>query len=338
VKKIGVVYQFKLSDPESTWTVDTKTATVASGETAPAQCTLALSNADFMAMCTGKADPMKLFMDKKLKISGDLMASQKLEFLKKIDPQSVIDAMNKRGGGAAPATATPAASVSGDVFLAIQDHVEKNAAEMQKIGVVYLFKLTNPESQWTVDLKNAKVAPGETAKPECTLELSDADFQDMTSGKADPMKLFMDKKLRISGNVMASQKLEFLKKIDKNAAAAAVAKKKAAGAGAAPAAASAPKSASSNAPKIFEALEKRLSENPKLAGEIGARVTFVVDGQKFPVDFGGDKEAATITVSDEDLTSLAKGTNVQSLYMKGLLRVDGDVRVAHKLGILKDLI
>jgi len=339
VKKIGVVYQFKLSGPDSTWTVDTKNATVASGESAPAQCTLALSNDDFMAMCTGKADPMKLFMDKKLKISGDLMASQKLEFLKKIDPQSVIDAMNKRGGGAAvatPAAAPPQGSISGDVFLAIQDHVERNAAEMQKIGVVYLFKLTNPDSQWTVDLKAAKVAPGETTKPECTLELSDADFQDMTSGKADPMKLFMDKKLKISGNVMASQKLEFLKKIDKNAAAAAVAAKKSAGLVPTPAAAPKASSGSSNnAPKIFEALKKRLVENPKLASEIGARLTFVVEGTKYPIDFGSDKEAAVITINDEDLTALAKDASPQSLYQHGQLRVDGDVRLAHKLGIFK---
>jgi 3-hydroxyacyl-CoA dehydrogenase/3a,7a,12a-trihydroxy-5b-cholest-24-enoyl-CoA hydratase len=338
VKKIGVVYQFKLTSPDSTWTVDTKNATVASGETAPAQCTLTLADADFMAMCTGKADPMKLFMDKKLKISGDLMASQKLEFLKKIDPQSVIDAMNKRGGGTsagAPAAAAPQGSASGDVFLAIQDHVERNAAEMQKIGVVYLFKLTNPDSQWTVDLKSAKVTPGEAAKAECTLELSDADFQDMTSGKADAMKLFMDKKLKISGNVMASQKLEFLKKIDKNAAAAAVAAKKAAGAGAAPATASAPKSASQNAPKIFDALKKRLAENPKLATEINSRITFVVDGTKYPVDFGSDKEGAVVTINDEDLTALAKGASVQALHQHGQLRVDGDIRLAHKLGIFK---
>jgi len=341
VKKIGVVYQFKLTAPDSTWTVDTKAATVASGAATPAQCTLELSDADFMAMCTGKADPMKLFMDKKLRISGDLMASQKLEFLKKIDPQSVLDAMQKRGGGAPAAAAAPQAAgpASGDVFLAIQDHVEKNAAEMQKIGVVYLFKLTNPESSWTVDLKSAKVAQGETTKPECTLELSDADFMDMTSGKADPMKLFMDKKLRISGNVMASQKLEFLKKIDKNAAAAAVAQKKEK-AGLVPTPVAAPKAvaATNNAAAIFEALKKRLAENPKLAGEIGARVTFVVDGKRYPIDFGSDNERAVITLADADLTELVKGKSAQVLFQRGALRVDGDVRVAQKLTILKDLI
>jgi 3-hydroxyacyl-CoA dehydrogenase/3a,7a,12a-trihydroxy-5b-cholest-24-enoyl-CoA hydratase len=259
----------------------------------------------------------------------------------------VIDAMKKRGGGSAgPAASAPTASqasASGDVFLAIQDHVEKNAAEISKIGVVYLFKLTNPESTWTVDLKAAKVTPGEAAKAECTLELSDADFIDMTSGKADAMKLFMDKKLKISGNVMASQKLEFLKKIDKNTAAAAIAAKKSSGAGLVPTPVAAPKSsgATNNAPKIFEALTKRIQENPKLASEINALVQFVVEGKTYDVGFNakeGSKPSAKVTISDEDLTALAKGASAQSLYQHGQLRVDGDVRLAHKLGIFKDLI
>ncbi len=164
----------------------------------------------------------------------------------------------------------------------------------------------------------------------------------MTSGKADAMKLFMDKKLRISGNVMASQKLEFLKKIDKNAAAAAVAAKKAAGAGAAPAQTSAAEIVvGNNAPKIFEALGKRIAENPKLAQEIGAVIQFVVEGKTYDVGFeakSGSKPAAIVTIGDEDLTALVKGASIQSLYQNGRLRVDGDVRLAHKLGILKDLI
>ncbi len=352
VKKINVVYQFKLTGPDSVWTVDTKTASVASGETAKPGCTLELSNSDFMAMCTGKADPMKLFMDKKLRISGDVMASQKLEFLKKIDPNLVLDAAKKRGGGAGAgaAAAAPAADAgggSGDVFLGIQDHVEKNAAELTKIAVVYLFKLTNPDSQWTVDLKAGKVAPGETAKPECTLELSDADFIAMATGKADPMKLFMDKKLRISGNVMASQKLDFLKKIDRAAAEKAVAAKKAAGGGAAAPAASASSSKEAVAGKVFAALGKRLEGNKALGKELGAVVLFKVDGASWTVDgvAGTVKEGAageataTLTIADADLAALVKGeAPVKSLYQHGQLRVDGDVRVAHKLGLLNGLL
>ena len=189
---------------------------------------------------------------------------------------------------------------------------------------------------------------GGVTPAQCTLELSEADFMAMCTGKADPMKLFMDKKLRISGNIMASQKLDFLKKIDKNAAAEAVAKKKAAGTGAPTAQATAPKSAPSRAPEVFAALAKRLKGNPKLAGEIGAVVQFSIDGKSWVGDFGSakpsikegvdPKAAAVITLGSDDLMELVKGAGVQSLYQHGKLRVDGDVRVAHKLGIFKDLI
>ncbi len=50
-------------------------------------------------MTSGKADPMKLYMGGKLKISGDVMASQKLDFLKKIDPKQAIEAVQKKRGG-----------------------------------------------------------------------------------------------------------------------------------------------------------------------------------------------------------------------------------------------
>ena len=119
--------------------------------------------------------------------------------------------------------------------------------------------------------------------------------------------------------------------------------------GAAPAAA-APKAASAtaNAPKIFEALGKRLSDNPKLASEIGAVVQFSVEGKSWVADFGAKpnvkegadpKAAASITFNDEDLTALVKGQKTAvDLFMRGQLRVDGDVRLAQKLAVLKDLI
>ena len=224
-EKTKTVYQFKLSSPDSVWTIDLKSAPggVSEGAGTAPQCTLELSDADFMAMATGQADPMKLFSTGKLKISGDVMASQKLGFLKKITPESVIAEMNKRlgaGGGAAPAAGGGDATAdltptTWDVFIAIRDHVERNPDLAAKIGVTYLFKITNPDSAWVVDLKNGKgaVTEGEGAA-ECTLEISEADFIDMTTGKSDPMKLFTSGKLKISGNIMASQKLTFLQKID----------------------------------------------------------------------------------------------------------------------------
>jgi 3-hydroxyacyl-CoA dehydrogenase/3a,7a,12a-trihydroxy-5b-cholest-24-enoyl-CoA hydratase len=54
-----------------------------------------------------------------------------------------------------------------------------------------------------------------------------------------------------------------------------------------------------------------------------------------PADFGTAK--TTITLKDEDLAGLSAG-DVRGLYQHGKLRVDGDVSVAHRLGLLKGLL
>src|SRR5262249_41952319 len=137
----------------------------------------------------------------------------------------------------------------------------------------------SPDSAWTVDLKNGKgaVSVGGTAG-DCVLDLSDEDFRAMVAGKADPMKLWTEKKLKISGDVMASQKLMFLKKIDPKRGIEVVAKPRGASAAnpaaAAPAAAAVKKDA--KAPSILKALGERLAKTPNLAKEVGAVVQLVV--------------------------------------------------------------
>ncbi|MEZ4389985.1 MAG: SDR family NAD(P)-dependent oxidoreductase [Polyangiales bacterium] len=341
-KKVGKVFQFKLSAPNSVWTVDLKANAVTAGEGAKPECTLDLSDADFMDMCTGKANPMKLFTSGKLKISGDVMASQKLDFLQKMDPKDVLDAMRERVGGSAPAApAAPAASgvTSGAVFAAIGGYLAAHPEVAKSVGKVYQFRLSDPASVWTLDLKAGTVSEGETAKPECTLDLSDADFMAMTAGKANPMKLFTSGKLKISGDVMASQKLDFLQKIDRSALEAAPA--------AAPVAAAAPATtgpAAAGAPAIFKAVAERLAANPSLAEELGAVTVFNVlepDGQWSIAGASvtqGKAPGATafLSLRDEDLVALARGeVDARSLYQQGRLRVDGDVRAAHRIGFIK---
>jgi len=348
-EKVKTTFLFKLSSPEAQWTIDLSTppGAVHEGAVGKAACTLEISDADFMAMATGQADAMKLFSSGKLKISGDVMASQKLGFLKKITPEMVLAETKKRTGGGAPAAAAaaPAAYTPtvDDAFEVFGEVIKQNPDVVGKVGVVYLFKVG--DKQFVVDLKNG--AGGVTAgggTGECTLELSEPDFLDLTQGKADPMKLFTTGKLKISGNVMASQKLQSLFKIDPAKAIDAVMKKRGVGGGgaaaAAPAAAPAAAAAKSepNAPKFFAVLTKRLAENAGLKNEVKATVTFNVTGPDASQTFecGGDAKA-TLTIADADLPTLASG-NVRSLYQHGKLRVDGDVSVAHRLGFLKGLI
>ncbi|HEY5922270.1 MAG TPA: SDR family NAD(P)-dependent oxidoreductase [Kofleriaceae bacterium] len=346
-EKVKTTFLFKLSNPESTWTIDLSTPPGAVHDSAVGKpaCTLEISDADFMAMATGQADAMKLFSTGKLKISGDVMASQKLGFLKKITPEMVLAETKKRSGGASQAAAAsvPAGAAAytptvDDAFEVFAEVIKQNP-DVTKVGVVYGFKVGS--KSFIVDLKAGGVSKGEGAA-ECTLELAESDFLDLTQGKADPMKLFTTGKLKISGNVMASQKLQTLFKIDPSKAIETVMKRRGGGAAAAPAAASAPAASKpageAHGPKFFAALQKRLADNGALKNEVRASLTFNVTdpnaSQSF--DLGGDAKA-TLTIADADLPALAAG-NVRSLYQHGKLRVDGDVTVAHRLGFLKGLL
>jgi 3-hydroxyacyl-CoA dehydrogenase/3a,7a,12a-trihydroxy-5b-cholest-24-enoyl-CoA hydratase len=49
--------------------------------------------------------------------------------------------------------------------------------------------------------------------------------------------------------------------------------------------------------------------------------------------------AATLRIDDADLVALSKDPSIaRDLYQHGKLKVTGDVRIAQKLGFLKDLI
>ncbi len=251
---------------------------------------------------------------------------------------------------------------SADVFTAIEDHIARHPDLVSTVGKVFVFKLTSPESAWRIDLKNGRggVQAGAGAA-DATLELTDADFLAMTSGKADAMKLYMGGKLKIGGDVMASQKLSFLQKIDPARALEAVLRKRGgstaspAPAGAPPATPATPMTASSgsHAPAIFKALADRLARSPGLSKEVAALIQFNVRGEGGTIeswvvdmtDAGAVREGTeakattTLRLDEADLSGLCLDpTRARDLYQHGKLRVDGDVRVAHKLGFLKDLI
>jgi len=349
--KVKTVYQFALKDPESVWTIDLKdSGKVTEGATLPAGCTLALSDADFLGMCSGELDAMSLFSGGKLQISGDLMASQKLEFLQKIDPKAVQAIMEARvgsgGGGAAPAKEIgPEDVTSTDVFAAIGDFLAERADMPGKVRTVYQFALKDPESVWTIDLKDSgKVTEGATLPAGCTLTLSDSDFLGMCSGELDAMSLFSSGKLSIAGDLMASQKLEFLQKIDPKAVLK-ITKARLGGGGGAATKAAAPAAAAPKtavAPGIFEAL----SQSPP-SREGGGVVQFVVsnpDGLWY-VDLGGgavkegnaEAPTTTLSLSDADLAALAAGDETsRNLFMHGKLSIEGDLAAARDLDFLRN--
>jgi 3-hydroxyacyl-CoA dehydrogenase/3a,7a,12a-trihydroxy-5b-cholest-24-enoyl-CoA hydratase len=353
-KSIQTIYQWKLSSPDSQYVLDVKNGvgSCKKGTVDKPDVTLELSDADFVAMATGQADAQKLYFGGKLKIGGNVMASQKLDFLKKIDRDAAMKAYQAKhgGGGAAAASPAPAAaaapaasaSMTDGIMFAMGHHLETHPELAAKIQTIFQWKLSNPDSQYVLDAKNGvgSCKQGTVEKPDCTFELSDADFIAMATGQADPQKLYFGGKLKIGGNVMASQKLDFLKKIDRDAAMKAYTAKQASGgaAAAAPQAAAAPKT--SRAPAILAALKT------KGGGDLAAPIQFTVKNPDF--EFYVDAKSAgegkakdaktTVKLDEDDLVAIAKGADLQDLYQHGKLRVDGDVLAAHKLGFLKNVL
>jgi 3-hydroxyacyl-CoA dehydrogenase/3a,7a,12a-trihydroxy-5b-cholest-24-enoyl-CoA hydratase len=287
---------------------------------------------------------------------------------------SLDAALPKNGPAAAASSSSSSAAAdnasgpaSVDVFAALKTFAAQDKAAMTKAGFVYRVTLKDPASVWTLDLKAGDVFAGGDVRADCTLELLDADFMAMVSGKADPQKLFSTGKLKIGGNIMASQKLEVLLKLDKKLVEAAFAARTGAGSGtgasaapkvevaepAEPAKASSSSSSSSApaAPRVVAALRQRLQEQPGLAGEVGAVVALVVKDPDaaFTLDLsagagcvteGAPAQAkATLTIADADLLQLASGqAELRRLHQHGLLRVDGDIGVVHRLTFLQRLL
>ncbi|RXN00677.1 Non-specific lipid-transfer protein [Acipenser ruthenus] len=87
VKKIGGVFAFKVKDgpggKEGTWIVDVKNGkgSVSTDAATKADCTIAMSDDDLLALMTGKMNPQTAFFQGKLKITGNMGMAMKLQSL-----------------------------------------------------------------------------------------------------------------------------------------------------------------------------------------------------------------------------------------------------------------
>ncbi|RMJ27055.1 SCP-2 sterol transfer family [Aspergillus sp. HF37] len=89
----------------------------------------------------------------------------------------------------------------------------KEAVNQAKAVVAFTIKNGDgKEESWHLDLKeNGAVGKGaapQGGKADVTLNLSDADFASLVSGKANAQRLFMGGKLKIKGNIMKATKME----------------------------------------------------------------------------------------------------------------------------------
>lgn len=132
---------------------------------------------------------------------------------------------------------TGAVSLASDgVFAQIKDRINEDPERAKKINAVFLYHITKngkPVKKWgkwlpvvytfnlvrninwfvnlfaVIDLKEASVYEGDAkgATVDTTLTLSDDDFVNIALGKLNPQVAFMKGKLKITGNIMLTQKL-----------------------------------------------------------------------------------------------------------------------------------
>ena len=195
--------------------------------------------------------------------------------------------------------------------------------------------------------RHGAVTQGDGAA-DCTLELAEPDFLDLTQGKADPMKLFTTGKLKISGNVMASQKLQFLQQDrseqgDRGGGEAARRRRR-----------RPRRQRHRRPPRQPKPREAQRAEDLRGAREAARREPGAQERGPRDRDVQGHRpgRVADVRRSAADPTkstrrsrsptptsprSRAATLRVSSIQ-HGKLRVDGDVSVAHRLGFLKGLL
>jgi putative sterol carrier protein len=88
----------------------------------------------------------------------------------------------------------------------------RNADDARAIGAKYQLNVTGPSGgEWNVDVS----ATGPSCKPgsgpaDCTVTVSDEDFQQLLQNPASGAQLFFAGKLKVSGNPVLAMKLQKL--------------------------------------------------------------------------------------------------------------------------------
>lgn len=232
-----------------------------------------------------------------------------------------------------------------DVFAGIKSYVAAKPELVGQTKTSFQFVFHNPESTWFIDLKNApgSVGAGEAVKPDVTIEL-DAEHADTLFGGdlAAVQKLFFGGQMKVSGNVMASNKLSVLSGMDKSLVEAARAARLASGASAEQTATV----STSTRPSFADQLMANLSQKPLSAdqrqGVMQLRVTapesawvINVSASGVSVSAGETNAETVVSIADEHLEALSLGQRkLVDLYQRGELTVDGDVSLARALDAL----
>ncbi|XP_029844734.2 peroxisomal multifunctional enzyme type 2 [Ixodes scapularis] len=365
--KVKAVYEYNIlvkGKPAAVWTLDLKNEQGAvykgSPKTGKANCIITIEDDDMFNMAVGQLDPQRAFMTGRLKVKGNLMLMQKLRELLK--PPSDPAPPKQPAQPAAPAQQQQPLK-SDVIFSSMEKKIAKNPDLASSVKTVFQWDIKKDGQlvkQHTLDLKNGHGAvysgTPKQGKADCTFVMEDDILHDIYTGKLDAQRAFMTGKMKITGNVLASQKLQDLWEQDKEEEDPGQELADLVGASSQgdddrpPLPSEPPNTIKSDF--IFGIFTEYQKHEPQIANLVKTIYHWIIlkDGKKateWTVDLktgSGDlykgppkgiKADVTITIDDEDVIQLMLGKlNPQKAFMQGRLKIRGNIMLTQRFNQL----
>ncbi|MEM6606248.1 MAG: SDR family NAD(P)-dependent oxidoreductase, partial [Pseudomonadota bacterium] len=107
-----------------------------------------------------------------------------------------------------------------EVVAMLNEYLRRNPELSDGVGKIYQWNIKDPDFDFVLDLKDSpgSVQPG-VATHDTALEMLESDLMEMMRGGSDATSMYFAGKLKITGDVLASQKLQFLADMDPEEAA-----------------------------------------------------------------------------------------------------------------------
>jgi len=236
---------------------------------------------------------------------------------------------------------TVAGYSSSPLFELMAQGIAADPSLAQKVkGVIQIDLTKDGKTQsWAIDMKSAtpSIKAEKAPKADVTLTLSDADFVQMAEGKLNAQQAFMKNKLKIKGNMALAQKLEVVTKAAKGGVAA----KKAGsvtvdGFKSSPLMQAIADGIAADGPELVKKVKGVIAfELTNAEGKVAHWAIDLKNGNGAVTNTKPAKADVTLVMKDADFVSMSEGKlNAQSAFMKGQLKIKGNMMLAQKLEVI----